>query len=42
MIDAYFTGYDVITVKDTTATGSPQGGFENVIYNGEGVCLSAK
>ncbi|KIJ57328.1 hypothetical protein M422DRAFT_148576 [Sphaerobolus stellatus SS14] len=37
VVDAYFTGYDVILVKDTTATGSPTGGLENVLYNGEGV-----
>ncbi len=33
MVDAYFRGYDVILVTDTTATTSPAGGLENVIYN---------
>ncbi|KAF8517198.1 Isochorismatase hydrolase [Hysterangium stoloniferum] len=36
MVDAYFTGYDVIVVKDTTATGSPEGGLENVLHNSRG------
>ncbi|KAH9081626.1 Isochorismatase hydrolase [Lactarius deliciosus] len=33
MVDAYYRGYDVITVTDTTATTSPAGGLENVVYN---------
>jgi len=33
LVDAYFRGYDCIVVKDTTATTSPEGGFENFIYN---------
>ncbi|KAI0322636.1 Isochorismatase hydrolase [Amylostereum chailletii] len=33
VIDAYYRGYDVILVKDGTATTSPTGGLENVIYN---------
>lgn len=37
MVDAYFNGYDVIAVKDTTATTSPEGGFSNVLHNCEGV-----
>lgn len=36
LVDAYFNGYDVIIVKDATATGSPEGGLSNVLYNGEG------
>ncbi|KAJ7706212.1 Isochorismatase hydrolase [Mycena rosella] len=32
-IDAYFRGYDCILVEDATATTSPSGGFENVVYN---------
>jgi hypothetical protein len=30
---AYFRGYDCILVEDATATTSPTGGFENVVYN---------
>lgn len=33
MIDSYYRGYDVILVKDATATTSPEGGFENVCHN---------
>ena len=33
VIDSYYRGYDVILVDDTTATTSPEGGFENVVYN---------
>ncbi|KAH9178689.1 Isochorismatase hydrolase [Lactarius sanguifluus] len=33
MVDAYYRGYDVILVTDTTATTSPAGGLENVVYN---------
>ncbi|KAH7925186.1 Isochorismatase hydrolase [Leucogyrophana mollusca] len=33
MIDAYFRGYDVVLVKDITATTSPAGGLENILYN---------
>jgi len=33
LVDAYFRGYDCIVVKDTTATSSPEGGFENFIHN---------
>ncbi|KAF9568417.1 Isochorismatase hydrolase [Agrocybe pediades] len=33
LADAYFRGYDCIVMKDGTATTSPEGGFENVIYN---------
>lgn len=33
MVDAYYRGYDVILVTDTTATTSPIGSLENVIYN---------
>ncbi|KAF8581936.1 Isochorismatase hydrolase [Ramaria rubella] len=36
IVDAYFLGYDVVVVKDTTATGSPHGGLSNVLYNSEG------
>ncbi|GJJ06864.1 hypothetical protein Clacol_001060 [Clathrus columnatus] len=36
LVDAYFTGYDVVIVMDATATGSPEGGLSNVLYNGEG------
>ncbi|TFK77127.1 Isochorismatase hydrolase [Pluteus cervinus] len=32
-IDAYYRGYDCIMVEDATATTSPEGGYENVIYN---------
>ncbi|KAJ7092697.1 Isochorismatase hydrolase [Mycena epipterygia] len=33
LVDAYFRGYDCLLVEDATATTSPQGGFENVVYN---------
>jgi len=33
VVDAYSRGYDCVVVKDTTATSSPEGGFENFIYN---------
>ncbi|KAF9270098.1 Isochorismatase hydrolase [Marasmius fiardii PR-910] len=33
LIDAYYRGYDCIVLQDATATTSPSGGFENVIYN---------
>ncbi|KAF9015134.1 Isochorismatase hydrolase [Cyathus striatus] len=33
LVDAYFRGYDCIVVQDATATTSPEGGFENVLYN---------
>ncbi|TFK41189.1 Isochorismatase hydrolase [Crucibulum laeve] len=33
LADAYFRGYDCVVVEDATATTSPEGGFENVIYN---------
>ncbi|KAF8529995.1 Isochorismatase hydrolase [Gautieria morchelliformis] len=34
MVDAYFNGYDVVVVKDTTATPSPEG-LSNVLHNSE-------
>jgi len=33
LADAYFRGYDCILVEDATATTSPEGGLENVLYN---------
>ncbi|CCM04619.1 uncharacterized protein FIBRA_06803 [Fibroporia radiculosa] len=33
LADAYFRGYDCITLKDGIATTSPAGGLENVLYN---------
>ncbi|PCH38006.1 Isochorismatase hydrolase [Wolfiporia cocos MD-104 SS10] len=33
LVDAYFRGYDCITLKDCIATTSPTGGLENVLYN---------
>ncbi|KAH9911609.1 Isochorismatase hydrolase [Amylocystis lapponica] len=33
LVDAYFRGYDCIVVQDGTATTSPTGGLENVLYN---------
>ncbi|RDB29161.1 Peroxyureidoacrylate/ureidoacrylate amidohydrolase RutB [Hypsizygus marmoreus] len=33
LVDAYFRGYDCVLVEDTTATTSPAGGLENVLYN---------
>ncbi|KAG2159833.1 Isochorismatase hydrolase [Suillus bovinus] len=32
-IDAYFQGYDCVMVEDITATTSPAGALENVLYN---------
>ena len=37
LVDAYFNGYDIVVVKDTTATPSPEGGLSNVLYNSERV-----
>lgn len=40
LIDAYFRGYDCILLEDATATTSPDGAFEAVIYNAANVsCL---
>ncbi|TFK93484.1 Isochorismatase hydrolase [Polyporus arcularius HHB13444] len=36
LVDAYFRGYDCITVEDCTATTSPPGALESVIYNAGG------
>lgn len=33
LIDAYYRGYDCILVSDATATTSPEGGLNNVLYN---------
>ncbi|KAK7694705.1 hypothetical protein QCA50_001893 [Cerrena zonata] len=33
LVDSYFRGYDCITMRDGTATTSPPGGLENVLYN---------
>ncbi|KAF7310884.1 Isochorismatase hydrolase [Mycena chlorophos] len=33
LIDAYYRGYDCVLVSDATATTSPAGGYENVVYN---------
>ncbi|KAF7320288.1 Isochorismatase hydrolase [Mycena kentingensis (nom. inval.)] len=33
LIDAYYRGYDCVLVKDATATTSPEGGYENILYN---------
>jgi nicotinamidase-related amidase len=33
LADAYFRGYDCIVLEDGIATTSPEGGYENVIYN---------
>ncbi|KAJ3734826.1 Isochorismatase hydrolase [Lentinula guzmanii] len=33
LIDAYFKGYDCILIEDATATTSPDGALESVIYN---------
>ncbi|KAH7916446.1 Isochorismatase hydrolase [Hygrophoropsis aurantiaca] len=33
LIDAYFRGYDCVLVQDITATTSPAGAFENILYN---------
>jgi len=39
-VDAYFQGYDCVLVEDITATTSPAGGLENVIYNAGNVRVS--
>lgn len=39
LVDAYFLGYDCIVLEDATGTTSPEGGFENVIYNAGSVSL---
>ncbi|KAF8960985.1 Isochorismatase hydrolase [Flammula alnicola] len=33
LVDAYYRGYDCIVLEDGTATTSPEGGYENMIYN---------
>lgn len=33
LVDAYYKGYDCILVEDTVATTSPEGGYENVVFN---------
>jgi hypothetical protein len=38
-IDAYFQGYDCVMVEDITATTSPAGGLENVLYNAANVSV---
>ena len=40
VVDSYYRGYDVILVEDATATTSPDGGFENVVYNIGNVSLT--
>ncbi|KIJ53945.1 hypothetical protein M422DRAFT_241204 [Sphaerobolus stellatus SS14] len=37
LVDAYFNGYDTILVTDTTATTSPDHGFDNVVYNSHAI-----
>jgi len=37
LVDAYFRGYDCIVLRDAIATTSPEGAYENVIYNSVGV-----
>ena len=37
LVDAYFRGYDCITVEDCIATTSPPGALESVLYNAGGV-----
>jgi len=39
LIDSYYRGYDCILIDDATATTSPTGGLENVVYNASKVCL---
>ncbi|KAJ3511406.1 hypothetical protein NLJ89_g4110 [Agrocybe chaxingu] len=36
LVDAYFRGYDCIVLSDATATTSPDGAYENLIYNAGG------
>lgn len=40
LVDAYFRGYDCILVSDITATTSPAGGLENVLYNTTNVSIT--
>lgn len=42
LVDAYYRGYDCITVEDCIATTSPVGGLENVLYNAGRVSSSSK
>lgn len=37
LVDAYFRGYDCITLEDGIATTSPTDGLENVLYNATNV-----
>jgi len=37
LVDAYLRGYDCIVLRDAIATTSPEGAYENVIYNSLGV-----
>ena len=39
LVDAYYRGYDCITVEDCVATTSPAGGLENMLYNAGGVSV---
>ena len=41
LVDAYFRGYDCITVEDCVATTSPPGALESVLYNAGGVSTPA-
>ena len=38
LVDSYFRGYDVVLIKDATATTSPEGALENVYWNAGNVC----
>ncbi|TCD62209.1 hypothetical protein EIP91_007214 [Steccherinum ochraceum] len=33
VVDAYYRGYDIVVIRDAVATTSPEGGYENMIYN---------
>ncbi|KAH8120156.1 Isochorismatase hydrolase [Phellopilus nigrolimitatus] len=33
VVDSYYRGYDIVLIKDATATTSPAGGLENICYN---------
>ncbi|THH34004.1 hypothetical protein EUX98_g132 [Antrodiella citrinella] len=33
LVDCYYRGYDCVVISDAVATTSPEGGYENMIYN---------
>lgn len=33
LVDSYYRGYDCVLISDAVATTSPEGAYENVLYN---------